>query len=209
MSNEYPELALNLLLTVAINIHSIKDNKLDDIIVSFLGSVLLLFKQGNFSPEVSTELLNHIMSSLSVFSSLDKNYLSVILSLIESYITETSNKEIQCNQYLILSYLYFSLFNDKDKIILYLDKAVEVASQEESNNNKIFLFVSIINKVIYYIEKGINIDKINGLTTQINNLLKEEKSPDETIVSYYNSTNELIKNKKESDKKELYKGINV
>ena len=149
------------------------------------------------------------MSSLSVFSSLDKNYLSVILSLIESYITETSNKEIQCNQYLILSYLYFSLFNDKDKIILYLDKAVEVASQEESNNNKIFLFVSIINKVIYYIEKGINIDKINGLTTQINNLLKEEKSPDETIVSYYNSTNELIKNKKESDKKELYKGINV
>ena len=66
-----------------------------------------------------------------------------------------------------------------------------------------------INKVIYYIEKGINIDKINGLTTQINNLLKEEKSPDETIVSYYNSTNELIKNKKESDKKELYKGINV
>ena len=67
----------------------------------------------------------------------------------------------------------------------------------------------IINKVIYYIEKGINIDKINGLTTQINNLLKEEKSPDETIVSYYNSTNELIKNKKESDKKELYKGINV
>ena len=209
MSNEYPKLALNLLLTVAINIHSIKDNKLDDIIVSFLGSILLLFKQGNFSPEVSTELLNHIMSSLSVFSSLDKNYLSVILSLIESYITETSNKEIQCNQYLILSYLYFSLFNDKDKIILYLDKAVEVASQEESNNNKIFLFVSIINKVIYYIEKGINIDKINGLTTQINNLLKEEKSPDETIVSYYNSTNELIKNKKESDKKELYKGINV
>ena len=209
LSNEYPKLALNLLLTVAINIHSIKDNKLDDIIVSFLGSVLLLFKQGNFSPEVSTELLNHIMSSLSVFSSLDKNYLSVILSLIESYITETSNKEIQCNQYLILSYLYFSLFNDKDKIILYLDKAVEVASQEESNNNKIFLFVSIINKVIYYIEKGINIDKINGLTTQINNLLKEEKSPDETIVSYYNSTNELIKNKKESDKKELYKGINV
>ena len=84
-----------------------------------------------------------------------------------------------------------------------------MASQEESNNNKIFLFVSIINKVIYYIEKGINIDKINGLTTQINNLLKEEKSPDETIVSYYNSTNELIKNKKESDKKELYKGINV
>ena len=144
-----------------------------------------------------------------MFSSVDKNYLSVILSLIESYITETSNKEIQCNQYLILSYLYFSLFNDKDKIILYLDKAVEVASQEESNNNKIFLFVSIINKVIYYIEKGINIDKINGLTTQINNLLKEEKSPDETIVSYYNSTNELIKNKKESDKKELYKGINV
>ena len=209
LSNEYPKLALNLLLTVAINIHSIKDNKLDDIIVSFLGSVLLLFKQGNFSPEVSTELLNHIMSSLSVFSSLDKNYLSVILSLIESYITETSNKEIQCNQYLILSYLYFSLFNDKDKIILYLDKAVEVASQEESNNNKIFLFVSIINKVIYYIEKGINIDKINDLTTQINNLLKEEKSPDETIVSYYNSTNELIKNKKESDKKELYKGINV
>ena len=209
LSNEYPKLALNLLLTVAINIHSIKDNKLNDIIVSFLGSVLLLFKQGNFSPEVSTELLNHIMSSLSVFSSLDKNYLSVILSLIESYITETSNKEIQCNQYLILSYLYFSLFNDKDKIILYLDKAVEVASQEESNNNKIFLFVSIINKVIYYIEKGINIDKINGLTTQINNLLKEEKSPDETIVSYYNSTNELIKNKKESDKKELYKGINV
>ena len=209
LSNEYPKLALNLLLTVAINIHSIKDNKLDDIIVSFLGSVLLLFKQGNFSPEVSTELLNHIMSSLSVFSSLDKNYLSVILSLIESYITETSNKEIQCNQYLMLSYLYFSLFNDKDKIILYLDKAVEVASQEESNNNKIFLFVSIINKVIYYIEKGINIDKINGLTTQINNLLKEEKSPDETIVSYYNSTNELIKNKKESDKKELYKGINV
>ena len=209
LSNEYPKLALNLLLTVAINIHSIKDNKLDDIIVSFLGSVLLLFKQGNFSPEVSTELLNHIMSSLSVFSSLDKNYLSVILSLIESYITETSNKEIQCNQYLILSYLYFSLFNDKDKIILHLDKAVEVASQEESNNNKIFLFVSIINKVIYYIEKGINIDKINGLTTQINNLLKEEKSPDETIVSYYNSTNELIKNKKESDKKELYKGINV
>ena len=209
LSNEYPKLALNLLLTVAINIHSIKDNKLDDIIVSFLGSVLLLFKHGNFSPEVSTELLNHIMSSLSVFSSLDKNYLSVILSLIESYITETSNKEIQCNQYLILSYLYFSLFNDKDKIILYLDKAVEVASQEESNNNKIFLFVSIINKVIYYIEKGINIDKINGLTTQINNLLKEEKSPDETIVSYYNSTNELIKSKKESDKKELYKGINV
>ena len=86
---------------------------------------------------------------------------------------------------------------------------MEVASQEESNNNKIFLFVSIINKVIYYIEKGINIDKINGLTTQINNLLKEEKSPDETIVSYYNSTNKLIKNKKESDKKELYKGINV
>ena len=66
-----------------------------------------------------------------------------------------------------------------------------------------------MNKVIYYIEKGINIDKINDLTTQINNLLKEEKSPDETIVSYYNSTNELIKNKKESDKKELYKGINV
>lgn len=210
LSNEYPQLALNLLLTVALNIHSIKDNHIfNDIIESFLSSVLLLFKEGKFSPEVSTELLNYIMSSLSMFSSLDKNYLSVILSLIESYITETSNKEIQCTQYINLSYLYFSLFNDRDKIILYLDKAVEVASQEESNNKKIFLFVGVINKILYYIENGISIDKINDLTMQLKNLLKEEKSPDEGIVSYYISTIEFIKNKKDSDKKELYKGINV
>ena len=119
-----------------------------------------------------------------------------------------------------ISNLYYHLLNDKPKVIECLSKAKRFAEFAMTNPVFLSLFILLLNKILYFIEIDnedfIQVEFINDIIEEINNHLqtiKTEKNIQEKylkeIENYYESTINLIKEKKTKNNKNIYSQINI
>ena len=130
---------------------------------------------------------------------------------------------------LIISQLYFTIFKNGKNVLEYLNKARRYADFDMAISKNICLYIDLLNKMIYFVEKGDNIvnikkeyiedliELIKGLINTIKNNKNEgEENHDiiniNDIEKYFLNSLNIIKkrkNNKNEKLKEFYQTINL
>lgn len=216
IANEYAEIAFKLYLTVAIQVNDIKVERThyEDICYNLLITALGIFQDGKLDKDRKVDLLNILIGTVLSFSILSKEKYAILNNNILQAITASlAKRRDQCVAILNCSHLFCNnILIDKGKITECLTKAKRFADFAMTMPQNAILFIFIINKYIYFIDKcQENTDFIN--TNNINDLLELAKnhiasmkleSADAPYVSqideYYKNTVKIIERRKQKER---------
>ena len=164
--------------------------------------------------EQNFNMLITLSGSILTYTILSNDTLSQIINSLFNSAQKFSKRVEQCNSILIISNLYYSLLGDKNKVLDCLKKASRFAKFAMSNPSHLFLYIDILNKILYYIEIDdtdfISLDFIEEVIEDIKNHIEtikmENKNSDFIIPieEYFNRTIEIMKKRKEEGKKKIY-----
>ena len=172
-----------------------------------------IFQEGK-----SENLYNMIVTisgSILTYNILSNETLTQIINSLFNSAQKFTKRVEQCNSMLIISNLFYSLLNDKNKVLDCFKKATRFAKFAMTNPTHLFLYVDILNKYIYFIENDnndtfITVDYIEETIEDIKNHLETIKSENKDIEyltpieEYFNRTIEIIKKRKEEGKNKIY-----
>ena len=152
----------------------------------------------------------------------EEDYVSIVKkvsSLADSFTKRAEQSQIM----MVISNLYYHAYYKKneEECKESLSKAAEYAdyTMSISPQNGLILYIQLINKYTYYVEKGasslIKSKKMNKLIDKINNCIKsikaEHTSTDylDEIEKFYSETLFVLKSRKISSTNEFYKELNI
>lgn len=203
----YPEMAFRLNLLALHNVNDLrigKDN-FSDTGRLFCENSIVLFNDEIGDQETKLSCLYQLIGSLCEINLLDKeNYITFVNSLISST-SKISKRSDQCVATLACSNLYWNRnIEDHSKAKETLNKAKRFAEYSMTIPQNLNLFVLILNKYLYFIEKGVNFidgSMLNDVVEVIKNHVQTIKSeninasflPD--IEKYFEKTMDNIKNR--------------
>ena len=101
---------------------------------------------------------------------------------------QIQNRGEQFYLMLILSQLYYTIFKNGKNVLDYLNKARRYADYDIAISKNICLYIDLMNKMIYYIEKGDDI--VNIKKEQIEDLIELIKGHINTIKNNKNENEE-------------------
>ena len=206
------ELSFKLYLQAASQVNLINSDKqqFEEACASFINGAMSIFQEGK-----NDNLFNMIISisgSILTYTILSNETLSQIVNSLFNSAQKFTKRVEQCNSMLIISHLYYSLLNDKNKVLDCLKKATRFAKFAMTNPAHLFLYVDILNKYIFYVENDnndnfITVDYIEETIEDIKNHLETIKNENKDIEyltpieEYFNRTIEIIKKRKEEEGK--------
>lgn len=212
---DFPEIAFNLYLTVAMQINAIKIERYqyEMLCYNLLTSALAPLQEGKFNKDKSIHLFNHLIGTICSFSILSKDNLLALNEMIVKAVQVLQKKRDQCIVMLNCTHLYYNdIAMEKAKIADCLSKAHKFASFAMTNPQNAILFVYILNKYLYFIEmcsdenflSFIQAEDINDIIELIKNQIDSIKldDPDSTalpqIETYYLATINIIERRKKN-----------
>ena len=206
------EMAFKLYLQAASQVNSINSDRqnFEESCASFINAAMGIYQEGK---EQNFNMLITLSGSILTYTILSNDTLSQIINSLFNSAQKFSKRVEQCNSMLIISNLYYSLLGDKNKVLDCLKKASRFAKFAMSNPSHLFLYIDILNKILYYIEIDdtdfISLDFIEEVIEDIKNHIEtikmENKNSDFIIPieEYFNRTIEIMKKRKEEGKKKF------
>ena len=223
ISQEQPVMAFNLFLQSASQVNSINCNKeqLENSCITFIKNAVNIFEEGRYNQNRMYDMLVQI-SSLLMNLNINKDVIGTIIEDLVKVSQKMVLREEQCKVMLVISQLYFSIFNDTKKVRDCLGKARRFADFAMTNPKNLVLFVEYLNKILYFIDKDEKlieikpeqvedlIELIKGHIRTIKNIPSDDITYLENIEIYLKNTLKIVQYRKINSKnKDFYSAINV
>ena len=226
IENDFSDIALKLYLILALQINDIKIDKnlYEELCYNALSSALQIFNKGKINDNYKVDLINQFIGTLLNISILSRDNFVAISSNIVQLSQSLLKRSDQCLAILNCTHLYYkTIIDDANKINDCLSKAKKFADYAMTNPKNAVLFIKIINKYIFYIEKSendesnefINPETINDLIELVKNHIQsmklENKNADyiPVIEEYYNNSIYLLSQGKKEGKYKIYENLLV
>ena len=226
MENDFAEQALKLYLSLAIQINDIKvdRNLYEEICYNALSSAIQIFNRGKLKDELKVDLINQVIGTVLNIGILSRDNMVAITSNIVQVSQSLLKRSDQSLAILNCSHLYYkTLVDDSNKVIDCLTKAKKFADFAMTNPKNAILFIKIINKYLFYLEKSendesidfINAETINDLLELVKNHIQSMKIENKEaeflpiIEEYYNNTIYILSQGKKEGKNKVYENLLV
>ena len=226
IENDFSDQALKLYLSLAIQINDIKIDKnlYEEICYNALSSAIQIFNKGKIKDDIKVDLINQVIGTVLNITILSRDNLVAITSNIVQVSQSLLKRSDQSLAILNCTHLYYkTLVADSNKIIDCLNKAKKFADYAMTNPKNAILFIKIINKYLFFIEKSendesidfINPETINDLIELVKNHIQSMKLENKDaeflpiIEEYYNNTIYLMSQNKKEGKNKIYESLLV
>ncbi len=226
IENDFSDMALKLYLSLAIQINDIKidSNLYEEICYNALSSAIQIFNRGKVNDDLKVDLINQLIGTVLNITILSRDNLVAITSNIVQVSQNLLKRSDQSLAILNCSHLFYkTLVEDSNKIIDCLNKAKKFADFAMTNPKNAILFIKIINKYLFFIEKSendesidfINPETINDLIELVKNHIQSMKLENKDaeflpiIEEYYNNTIYLMKQGKKEGKNKILESLLV
>jgi len=157
IENDFSDQALKLYLSLAIQINDIKIDKnlYEEICYNALSSAIQIFNKGKIKDDIKVDLINQVIGTVLNITILSRDNLVAITSNIVQVSQSLLKRSDQSLAILNCTHLYYkTLVADSNKIIDCLNKAKKFADYAMTNPKNAILFIKIINKYLFFIEKS-------------------------------------------------------
>ena len=226
IENDFSDMALKLYLSLAIQINDIKIDKnlYEEICYNALSSAIQIFNRGKINDDIKVDLINQVIGTVLNISILSRDNLVAITSNIVQVSQSLLKRSDQSLAILNCSHLFYkTLVADSNKIIDCLNKAKKFADYAMTNPKNAILFIKIINKYLFFIEKSendesidfINPETINDLIELVKNHIQSMKLENKdaeflpVIEEYYNNTIYLMSQGKKEGKNKILENLMI
>ena len=226
IENDFSDMALKLYLSLAIQINDIKidSNLYEEICYNALSSAIQIFNRGKVNDDLKVDLINQLIGTVLNITILSRDNLVAITSNIVQVSQNLLKRSDQSLAILNCSHLFYkTLVEDSNKIIDCLNKAKKFADFAMTNPKNAILFIKIINKYLFFIEKSendesidfINPETINDLIELVKNHIQSMKLENKDaeflpiIEEYYNNTIYILSQGKKEGKNKVYENLLV
>ena len=226
IENDFSDQALKLYLSLAIQINDIKidRNLYEEICYNSLASAIQIFNRGKINDDLKVDLINQLIGTVLNITILSRDNLVAITSNIVQVSQSLLKRSDQSLAILNCSHLFYkTLVADSNKIIDCLNKAKKFADYAMTNPKNAILFIKIINKYLFFIEKSendesidfINPETINDLIELVKNHIQSMKIENKeaeflpVIEEYYNNTIYLMSQGKKEGKNKILESLLV
>lgn len=226
MENDFSEQALKLYLSLAIQINDIKvdRNLYEEICYNALSSAIQMFNRGKIIDDIKVDLINQLIGTVLNINILSRDNMVAITSNIIQVSQSLLKRSDQCLAILNCSHLYYkTLVDDTNKVLDCLSRAKKFADYAMTNPKNAILFIKIINKYLFFLEKSendesidfISADTINDLLELVKNHIQSMKIENKEaeflpiIEEYYNNTIFILSQGKKERKNKVYENLLV
>ena len=226
VENDFSDIALKLYLSLALQINDIKvdRNLYEEFCYNALSSAIQIFNRGKINDEIKVDLINQVVGTVLNIDILSRDNLVAITSNIVQVSQSLLKRSDQSIAILNCSHLFYkTLVADSNKIIDCLNKSKKFADYAMTNPKNAILFIKIINKYLFFIEKSesddsidfINPETINDLIELVKNHIQSMKLENKdaeflpVIEEYYNNTIYLISQRKKEGSNKVLEGIMI
>jgi vacuolar protein sorting-associated protein 35 len=226
IENDFSDQALKLYLSLAIQINDIKIDKnlYEEICYNALASAIQIFNTGKLKDESKVDLINQVIGTLLNITILSRDNLVAITANVVQVSQSLLKRSDQSMAILNCTHLFYkTLVADSNKIIECLNKAKKFADYAMTNPKNAILFIKIINKYLFFIEKSendesidfINPETINDLIELVKNHIQSMKIENKDaeflplIEEYYNNTIYLMSQGKKEGKNKILESLLV
>jgi len=226
VENDFSDIALKLYLSLALQINDIKvdRNLYEEYCYNALSSAIQIFNRGKINDEIKVDLINQVVGTVLNIDILSRDNLVAITSNIVQVSQSLLKRSDQSIAILNCSHLFYkTLVADSNKIIDCLNKSKKFADYAMTNPKNAILFIKIINKYLFFIEKSesddsidfINPETINDLIELVKNHIQSMKLENKdaeflpVIEEYYNNTIYLISQRKKEGSNKVLEGIMI
>ena len=226
IENDFSDMAIKLYLSLAIQINDIKVDKnlYEEICYNSLSSAIQIFNKGKINDEIKVDLINQVIGTILNINILSRDDLVAITSNIVQVSQSLLKRSDQCLAILNCTHLYYkTLVEDSNKIIDCLNKAKKFADYAMTNPKNAILFIKIINKYLFFIEKSendesidfINPETINDLIELVKNHIQSMKIENKdaeflpVIEEYYNNTIYLMNQGRKEGKYKILESLSI
>ena len=228
IAQEKPELACKFYICSANQVNEIliERDKFSDSCSTFINNALGILEESKFNPNNNVDLFSSISSNL-LYCNILKNEIKE--EIIEQLIKIAQNMQRREDQFavmLMICQIYYCIIKDGKKVLDCLNKARRYVEFAMTNPRNLCLFVDLLNKFMYYVDKGddmvdIKIEQIEDIIELIKGHIRTIKEvPEDDDISYldeiekyFNNTIKVIEKRKNDDNnpklKEFYQSINV
>lgn len=196
-------------------IFELNKNSLYEIFEDFLQSSINILRNCK-DKKIKIEMLHYLIGYLPDFKIFDKEKIRNILDSLIQEFSNIKNTKIEFNAAINICSLYFSILKDTENMEQLIDKSFQLVSKNLNSSENIYLLITLINKILYYIEKGYKPLSFDIINKSIN-LLKESKLLNEEnniedlkeVKIYYKKTLEFIKKKKNEKNNYIYDSLDL
>ena len=226
IENDFSDQAIKLYLSLAIQINDIKidRNIYEEYCYNALSSAIQLFNRGKINDDLKVDLINQVIGTVINIDILSRDNLVAITSNIVQVSQSLLKRSDQSLAILNCTNLFYkTLVADSNKIIDCLNKAKKFADFAMTNPKNAILFIKIINKYLFFIEKSendesidfINPETINDLIELVKNHIQSMKIENKdaeflpVIEEYYNNTIYLMSQNKKEGKNKIYENLMI
>jgi vacuolar protein sorting-associated protein 35 len=226
IENDFSDVALKLYLSLALQINDIKidRNLYEEICYNALSSAIQIFNRGKINDDLKVDLINQVIGTVLNIDILSRDNLVAITSNIVQVSQSLLKRSDQCLAILNCTHLYYkTLVADSNKIIDCLNKAKKFADYAMTNPKNAILFIKIINKYLFFIEKSENDESIDFINPEtINDLIELAKNHIQSmklenkdaeflpvIEEYYNNTIYLMNQGKKEGKNKILESLSI
>ena len=226
VENDFSDIALKLYLSLALQINDIKvdRNLYEEFCYNALSSAIQIFNRGKINDEIKVDLINQVVGTVLNIDILSRDNLVAITSNIVQVSQSLLKRSDQSIAILNCSHLFYkTLVADSNKIIDCLNKSKKFADYAMTNPKNAILFIKIINKYLFFIEKSesddsidfINPETINDLIELVKNHIQSMKIENKdaeflpVIEEYYNNTIYLISQRKKEGSNKILESVMI
>lgn len=210
IGQENPEMAFRLYLTAASQVNSIRSAKqtFEEACASFLNAAMAIYQEGKYDQDIKYGLLSEVSGHMLTFNVLGQENIEGIIKTLTTSSQTMVKRGDQCYSMLAIADLYFTLLKDANKVLDSLNKAKRYADFAMTNPTNLHLFVTVLNKYLYYVENGgevveIKPEIVDDIIFVINNHIQTIRSDTKVdasflppVIDYYNNTLKTIKTRK-------------
>ena len=224
VENDFSDIALKLYLSLALQINDIKvdRNLYEEYCYNALSSAIQIFNRGKINDEIKIDLINQVIGTVLIIDILSRDNLVAITSNIVQVSQSLLKRSDQSIAILNCTHLFYkTLVADSNKIIDCLNKSKKFADYAMTNPKNAILFIKIINKYLFFIEKSesddsidfINPETINDLIELVKNHIQSMKIENKdaeflpVIEEYYNNTIYLISQRKKEGNNKILESV--
>ena len=222
INTAYPDLGLKLYLSAANNANEIKfcQEKFVEIFKYYLNGAIKIIKEVKIDSSTKINLIISMIGTLTRFKIASKDNIEPIADELKALSLNLVKRAEQCNAMLSCTDLYYGIGNTK-KAHECITKAKRFADFSMTNPENLPLFITIINKMIFFIEvieddnyfftKDDIDDTIEVIKSHISTIKNENKN--QTFLpeaeKYFQDTMNIITARASLGKKAIYGEITI
>jgi vacuolar protein sorting-associated protein 35 len=222
VAEDNPENAFKLYLASASQVNSILSdrNNFEEACATFMNAAMNIYQEGKYDQNIKYNLLSQTVGYLLSFTILGHENVENIIKILAESGAKMMKRGDQFNSMLNIAEIYFSVLKDGNKVNEFIGKARKYADFAMTNPQNVVLFVELLNKFLYFVEKGdevisIKQEQIDDIIELISNhiqTIKNEVSVDSSflpaIEKYFENTLDIIRKRKTADgHKEIYDSL--